>query len=425
MPENRIVERHGETIDLGPCLAGRNLNLLVLRGFAPLDVLAEISAPDVYDMVDNKTGTQRDLKSKHAEECYDYAIGALAVAAEEEPRAFPEIILNARDINVVECFNLEDLGELYDLTSFSDETDVPSPYVGVRILARELEFPKQDKSPQISRVDGNHRLYQTDKVLDEWWQSGGNGGLDQEFPVVPFTMMLALETLQEARLFRDINGEHEGMETAHLDTLTFRITDSDHMKSDPKQRALWIAHKLTEPGRAFDGMVFFGGSKAGVKKAEGQIPPIKINALKSTIASQLKAAPVVAATLADSPEQLLELIDRFWKGVKECFPDAWQNRKDYILLQAIGLGGFAKFGGIVLDRAVESGAVSPKDIKHHLEPVAASVSLLRDDYKGIAGAGGAGYIADKLIAAADADLVKKQQVLDMLSGDKPTSTALD
>ena len=74
MADSPIVHRHGDEIDLGRCLVGKNLNLLALRGFATLDVLAELSAPDVYDQVDNPTGTQRDLKAKHAEECFDYAI---------------------------------------------------------------------------------------------------------------------------------------------------------------------------------------------------------------------------------------------------------------------------------------------------------------------------------------------------------------
>jgi DGQHR domain-containing protein len=425
MTTNQIVERHGDTIDLGPCLAGKNLNLLVLRGFAPLDQLAEISAPDVYDQVDNPTGTQRDLSTKHAQECYNYAIGSLAVAAEDEPRAFPEIILNARDTAVLEVYDLDDPGELFDLTSFSDYVDLAKPFVGVRVLAHDLDFPKPPKSPQISRVDGNHRLHETDDVLEEWWQSGGNGELDQDFPVVPFTLMLSLERLQEARLFRDINGEHQGMETAHLDTLTFSISDPDTMKTDPRLRALWLAHKLTESGRAFDGMVFFGGAKTGVRKSEGQIPPIKINALKSTIAAQLKAAPVVATKLASSPEQLLELIDRFWKAVKETFPDAWQDKKEYILLQSIGLGAFAKFGGIVLDRAVEAGQVSYDDIRSHLAPLASSVSLRRDDYPGIAGAGGAQYVSARLIEAADADTVKTQKVIQMLGGAETAPTVLD
>jgi len=422
--DSRIVARYGDSIDLGGCLVGKNLNLLVLRGFAPLDVLAEISAPDVYDMVVNRTGTQRALKRRHAEECYDYAIGALAVTADEEPRAFPEIILNVRDVNVVECFNVDDPGELFDITSFSEESEIESPYVGVRILSGSLEFPMEEKSPQISRVDGNHRLHETDRVLDDWWDSGSDDQLDQDFPVVPFTMTLGLAVLQEARLFRDINGEHEGMETAHLDALRYRITENDQLKSDPRHRPLWIAHKLTEPGKAFEGMVFFGGAQAGVR-AQGQVPPIKINALKSAIKQQLAAAPVTNETLKDNPDQLVHLLDRFWKGVRECFPEAWQNRKDYILLQSIGLGGFAKFGGTVLDRAMDSGKIEYEEIKHHLEPVAAAVSLDRAEYRGIAGAGGAQVIAAKLLAAADSNVVKKQEILAKLTEGEDGQTALD
>ena len=179
------------------------------------------------------------------------------------------MILNVRDRNVVEIYNPLDEGELYDISSYSDESELTDSVVGVRILTSELEYPKLTKSPQISRVDGNHRLHETDEVLKEWWQSGGDGHLDREFPSVPFTMLLDLDFLQEARLFRDINGEHEGMETAHLDTLQYRILSDGMMKSDIKLLPLWLAHKLTETDRAFEGMVFFGGVQGRFEKGGG------------------------------------------------------------------------------------------------------------------------------------------------------------
>ena len=92
-----LVRRRGAVLDLGPCLIGENLNLLVLRGFARLDELADISAPDVFDMVANTKGTQRALKPKHASESFEYAMEALNQPPENEPRCFPEVILNARD----------------------------------------------------------------------------------------------------------------------------------------------------------------------------------------------------------------------------------------------------------------------------------------------------------------------------------------
>ena len=174
-------------------------------------------------------------------------------------------------------------------------------------------------------------------------------------------------------------------------------------------------------------MVFFGGSKQGLKDAEGKIPPIKINALKSTIATHLKNAPTVMAQLGESPEELLELLDRYWMAVRDTFPTEWGNRTDYILLQSIGLGGFAKYGGVVLERAVDAGAVEYDDLVHHLRPLVDAVSLARSspEWTGVAGAGGADLVAKRLIDAADTDTVKKQQLIKKLGGLEDTTTSLD
>ena len=171
-------------------------------------------------------------------------------------------------------------------------------------------------------------------------------------------------------------------------------------------------------------MVFFGGSKRGVKETHGAVPPIKINALKTTVSSMLKHADGVMAIADGKPEQLLELLDRFWKAVREQFPEAWNNKHEFILLQSIGLGAFAKFGGKTLDRAWDSGSVEQADFEHLLAPVAKNVSLRREDYPGIAGAGGAEFIAKRLIAAADPDQVKAEKNLAALAGNDD-GTALD
>src|SRR5690348_10717513 len=124
MEHSPISARHGEFVDLGPCLVGRNLNLVVLRGFAPADVLAEISSPDVYDMVKNQFGTQRDLKKKHSQECYVYAMESTIDDADNDPRAFPEIILNIRDTSVMEVYDLADTGSLVEVTSTTAADDL-------------------------------------------------------------------------------------------------------------------------------------------------------------------------------------------------------------------------------------------------------------------------------------------------------------
>lgn len=399
-------ERFGKMLDLGPCLVGENLNLLTLRGFARLDALACISAPDVYDQVDNPTGTQRELKKKHAEECLTYAIDSESTPATESPRLFPELLLNARDSNAIELYDLDDDSRLYDFTSFSEVDDVGVHFVGVRVDLSVLELPKSNMNPQISRVDGNHRLYGAEELL-EALAKGESDDEEQEFPTVAFCLLIDLEADLEAALFRDINGEHQGMEVAHLTTLRVRTRGLDELKNDSKNRPLWIAYELTQAGRAFEGMVFMGGTKTGLRKI-GSLPPIKINSLRSTIDTQLKAAPRVTTMLATAPEALLGLVDAFWKAVETSFPEAWGNKRDFILLQAIGLGAFAKFGGQTLDRAFQEQQppIDQATFTSYLAPVKSSVSLSRSDYPGIAGAGGAQFIAELLIKASEPDKVK-------------------
>jgi hypothetical protein len=419
-----VKARFGDQIDLGACLVGKNLNLMSFRGFGRLDKLALISGPDVYDMVTNPTGTQRMLNREHAKECFEYAADSVDKPAKVEPRAFPEVLLNARDRNVLEFYSIEDPDELLDLDSFTQQAEVSHIIVGLRLILSQIKFPKADKSPQISRVDGNHRLHGADLELERAASNVVSQDEEDEdgelaFPVVPFCLLVGLTPLQEGSLFRDINAEHKGMETAHLDTLTVRLHTPDEMKNDPELFPLWMADELTRPGRSFQGMVFLGGSTRGVK-ANQMLVPIKINALKTLVGVQLRAATMVSTLLREQPDELLNLVDRYWNAVKRSFPEAWTNKRDFILLQSIGLNGFAEFGGKLLDRAFDEESVDEEDFMRYLAPVVNSMSLRRGDYKGVAGAGGAREIASRLIVASSPDAVKSERILSKLR--KPIST---
>jgi DGQHR domain-containing protein len=418
-----VQQRFGPQIDFGACFVGKNLNLQVLRGYAHLDRLAVVSAPDVYDMEENPNGTQRVLDTAHARACRDYAVTSDAVAAEEEPRFFAEILLNVRDLNVVELYNIEDPTELYEFDSFADDDEVPSSLVGVRVILSVMDFPKPKESPHVSRVDGNHRLWGVDELMDQL-AAGSDGNDPDEFPVVAYSLLVGLDPTQEARLFRDINGEHKGMDVTHLDQLMVRITDPEVLKANPKTLPLWIADQLSQPGRAFDGMVFRGGAKEGMKRL-GEQRPVKLNSLKSTVAQQLKAAPKVSAVWRNNPDALLTCIDNFWKAVRLTFPEAWENRREYILLQAIGLGAMAKFGGSIIDSAFEAERLSEQDFESYLAPVRGTVSLKREAYPGIAGAGGAQLIADRLLEASEPDAVRAARLADKLLGKKSESEDID
>jgi DGQHR domain-containing protein len=416
---NPLVTHFGATIDLGPCLAGRNLNLLAIRGYAPLETLAAISAPDVYDEYKNPKGTQRELDAKHSSESYEYAAGSADVLAQDDPRAFPEIILNARDAMVLEVYEHGNPEDLIDLNSFTPASEFDGGIVGVRIRAGDLEFPHPTASPQISRVDGNHRLSSVD--LDALLA----GELDEPV-LVPFCLYVQLNTDQEIKLFRDINGTHKGMDVSFLITTAGRL-GGDELKNDENTMHVWMASMLKGKGRAFEGVVFTGGSKAGAKEHLGKVPPIRIATLASTFKTMLASAQVMRSQFADNPDAVLELVDRYWKAVKSVFPEAWADRTNFILLQTIGLTGFARLGAVLIDQGINDGSVSQKDFEAYLKAVKESVDLSRKSemWTGVAGAGGGKKVAEVVIAAATKSAAHKVKVLEDIQPANDPTASLD
>jgi hypothetical protein len=308
--------------------------------------------------------------------------------------------------------------QLFDFDSYEDLASINSRIVGVRVNLEGFEWPKAHRSPRISRVDGNHRLYGVDQELSKAAE-GDEDAHQSEFPPSTFALMIGLNVLAEARLFRDINGEHKGMDTAHLTSLDIRTRDPEELKADSRLRPTWLAHELAAPGRAFDGMVFMGGSHAGVKASQGQVPPVKISALRAAISQQLQSASFFATAFESAPDSMLAMIDNYWKAVRQVFSEAWTDRKNYILLQSIGLNGFARFGGHLLDKALQEEKFFEQDFVHYLLPVRDKCPLNRDAFIGIAGAGGAAEVSRRLNAACDSMRVLSERAKAKLQGPGP------
>ena len=415
---NPLTSVFGSSIDFGNCIVGKNLNLVVVRGFARLDALAAISAPDVYDYYANPHGTQRELDQKHAKSCFDYAAGSSDVIAQDDPRSFPEIILNARDRQVVELYHLDSPDHALDLDAFSADDDIPTGGIGLRIRLSDIDFPHPTKNPQISRVDGNHRL----SGVDVFSLSDTDNEAEDVSPRVPFSLFVGMNADQEIKLFKDINGEHKGMNVTHLATAEVRI-HGDSLKFDEDRWHIWMADALTRPGRSFEGMIFFGGQKTGAKEALGKVPPVRLNTLAGTLKLQLARADVARSTYLGQPDLLLELVDRYWQAVRSVFPAEWEDKKNYILLQTIGLSGFAQLGATLLDQALADGKVSKEDFELYLQAVRQEVNLARDNWAGIAGAGGARQVSEVLIMAATRNNATKILVEQELLGGRPDVAA--
>jgi DGQHR domain-containing protein len=405
MDERDVLEYFGREIDLGPCLLGENLNLLTLRGFAPIDRLAVVSGPDIYDMERNPTGTQRNLDNPHARQAREYATNSGGVDAVDDPRAFPEIILNVRVRSSVDFYAVDGSDRAIGFDSFADPSVFHDVLIGVRVKLDRIEFPKESRSPHLSRVDGNHRLSGVDEVVESFLAEGGD---EFDFPTVPFSLLVGLSDEQEAKLFRDVNGTTKKMETDHLLRIEIR-QQGEGLREDPNKRALWIADELTKEGRAFHAKVFFGGDRSGVKEKYGRVPELRFNTLRRAIDTQLASSKKVAIFLRNKPDAQLDLVDAYWHAVRRTFADAWEDKKGHILLQTIGIGGFAIYGGTIIDEAYDEEKVSVDDFLDLLKPIA-GVDLTREAYKGIAGAGGAKEVSVRLIESADPEAAKADRV---------------
>ena len=415
LDKTAVFALYGRRIDLGVCLIAKNLNLLSLRGAARIDRLALVSAPDVFDSILNEQGTQRDTIDKHARDTFSYAKDAAQLPVEIEPRAFPDILLNVRDLAAVEFYLIDDPDEVVDFSSFMDESDFQSRILGVRIDLNQIKFPKEKRQPAISRVDGNHRLSGAELYIDESKEPVTESQLE-DFPVAPFSLFVGLDVMQEGRLFRDVNDNQVGVKAADLDSLEYRLSTPEQLKSDPKKLPLYIAVEISKDGRAFEGIVFSGGSRKGIQDKNLK-PLLNINALKSAVAILMKSGAVVFRSdqFKDDADGATNLINNYWAAVRRTFPEAWENRREYILLQSIGLNGFADFGGKLIERAVGDGSAEISDFERYLAPVRTAVPLARGRFEGIAGAGGATFVSTKLQAASSPAAVNLERIKKQVS----------
>ncbi len=360
-------------------LKGTNLNTTVFRGFAPIKDIATISAPDTYKQDSNPDGLQRDLDETHSREGYLYADGAQKVP--EYPRLWPEVILNVRDTSVIEILPVDEPHNLFKIVVHEDLID-----------------KNPDRRPQISRTDGNHRLFY------------GEGHPTRNWPPLdvssPFSLSMGLTALQEASLFMDINDNLKRMNTSHLRHLQTRLSESEKLaKDDP---ALWIANKLVEdPKSPFHGIVYLGGDK---EKVQGLDRRINLAGLRTGVQMILKESSELRKF--DQVDDKFVVIRTYWKAVAREFAPEWADSKKYLLLRGFGVQSMFMLGAEILDRCI-----SPSlDWSQLEDKIAAYLAQTRIDvnwdtkegnvkHKG--GRVGARELADKLIACLSDEGVDK------------------
>jgi DGQHR domain-containing protein len=270
--------------------------------------------------------------------------------------------------------------------------------------------------PEISRVDGNHRLDGPDRFLEDL-ANDDEAEDTAQWPTVPFMLFLDLTIDEELKLFNDFNGKHEGMESSLIIMQNVRLGSED-LKNDPRRLPEWLGYQLTRTGRAFAEIAFVGGSRSGAREA-GRTLRVNLSAIRTASALMLRNSNTLSKTLEGHPDAIVNIIDNFWKAVARVFPEAWHDKKNFILLQSIGLNGFAEFAGTVIDRAGEH--VNEDDFTQVLESIKGHVQLERSAYVGVAGAGGATVVARHLLDAYTPESLMRAKLMEAAGTQEPTA----
>ena len=213
----------GRNIEIDGLFAEGVLGIFrVIRGFADLRELAEVSVPYTMDadaLGRRVAGHQRDASTKHAEDIKHYL-------ERSENRFLPEVILSVRvPVNLVVArgeIGPDELGlgeTVYGVTSVGDGpvrisrrfSRSTTRMQRLRIRHRDLERLRLDKV--IRRIDGNHRLHLAADLAE-----------DPNAPskyLAPFCMLLlgprndAADDYAESLIFHTINSTALPLESEH------------------------------------------------------------------------------------------------------------------------------------------------------------------------------------------------------------------
>ncbi len=411
----QIIDAKDGFISLGFCIIGRNLNVINARGYASLITLAQISGPDVLDPILNPNGTQRELNKQHSEDALEYAMQADSVDPEKDPRAFPELTLNVRDRDVLRITQTN--GAELDFDGLSDELLPDTIIVEISIKRENLILPVPPLNPQISRIDGNHRLSRAQVIALETQDVEELERLSHGLNV-PFALYVNMTPQQERKIFSSYNGKHVGMPASIIDNFEMGGNDIIENIRDIKSASRWLAVELQKEGMPFHGKVHLGGSKTGAKLKFGEAPPLTNRGLATAILKTLEMCNQLKPTLfppydPSDPNEATELrrqerivkagkmlnyLELYWRAVKDAFPEAWDDKKKYILMSSIGIGGFSQLAAPVIENLVVSkGKRDYEHFKAVMDYMSGQVNLERENFKAIAGAGGIKLVSDKLI----------------------------
>ena len=126
----------------------------------------------------------------------------------------------------------------------------------------------------------------------------------------------------------------------------------ENLRGDLRSIARWLTIELQKEGRPFYGKVHLGGSKLGAKQKFGEAPPLTNRGLATAIVTTLEKCSQLTPRLFPaydpndpveeteariqeriaSANKMLNYLDLYWSAVRDAFPEAWDDKKNYILM---------------------------------------------------------------------------------------------
>lgn len=354
-----MSKKHHATSQLPqfPVIVGTCLGVKAYRGYGLLSDLAAISKADIFDQVNNRMGTQRNLSVIHARKAYEYV-------SDNEKAFYPEIILNIRDESYVDLKPTQ-------------------PHNGCTFAV--LSFVKDPRANQqviVSRLDGNHRL---------WFADGHDASFEAVSRPVSFCFVVLPKIEDELELFRDINDNQMGMNTSHLENITARLLGEKVLKV--KNPAAYIVQRLQgDP----DSPLYARIHEGGIIRKGATLSGLTIANLTLAVKDMLTRS----AKLSQFPDTdaQFEVIKNYWKAVQKWLPNAWKHPRDYIIFKGVGLYATSYVGIEVIDRCLMKGKYEPDDMLPYLKQIPSTSLLSAKTGLAYAGRGGGRKMANDLIA---------------------------
>jgi DGQHR domain-containing protein len=338
-------------------IAGQCLNVKCYRGFAPADILSAISQPDVYFQYSNPEGTQRDLSADKARKAYEY-MAIRRNRSKQDLRFFTEVVLNVRSADVISLRHLK------------------NGIARITIYLDRLNDNPED--PDISRVEGNHRLA---------YARGTNMLSPLSIPI-SFCLTVGIPKLMEARLFRDINSNQRPMNTSHLDNIELQLHrgGSEHAKEHTR-----IADMLaSDPKSPFLDLVYRGG-----RRLIGTRFVISLR----TLGNLSRLFVLRSDKLGElSFEEQYAVIRSYWNSIAKVFPREWNDGSNgYLMMKSAGLSALTMLGARLFDDLSLLGRLD--DLENSLTPLRRNVNWkIKGPLQGLNGLGGANIIYRKYLA---------------------------